>query len=137
MKHLKHMFATYLYCHCKICNIPDLFCNIQIKRLKHLSKTFETLKTWRCWRPQPTWWGTSIASNSGQGGRREQWPSVHPSIGIPAATSSWWRRGGGGGGSGGGAMNFIAVIDKVRLGHGAGLGWAWHGMGRSGGWLWR
>jgi hypothetical protein len=39
--------------------------NIQIKHLKHKSKTPETLETRRCRQPWPTWWGTTVASELG------------------------------------------------------------------------
>jgi hypothetical protein len=92
-----------------------------MKRLKHISETFETLETRRRRRPRPTWWGTAVASNVGLGGRQEQWPNVHPSVGAPTATSSWWHRGGG-------MVNVVAVTGEVgwgrgrtaRCGHGGG-----------------
>jgi hypothetical protein len=40
-----NLFATYVYNHCKICNIPIYFCNIYLKHFQH---TFETLETYAC-----------------------------------------------------------------------------------------
>ena len=48
MKHLKHMFATNVYSHCNMCNIPIYFCNIHMKHLQHYSKIYETLETYAC-----------------------------------------------------------------------------------------
>ena len=42
MKHLEQTFATYVYSHCNICNIPIYFCNVHIKHLQHISETLGT-----------------------------------------------------------------------------------------------
>ena len=46
VKHWEQTFATYVYNHCNIYNIPIYFCNIRMKQLKHTSKTTETLETY-------------------------------------------------------------------------------------------
>ena len=48
MKHWEQTFATYVYNHCNICNIPIYFCNIHLKHLQHTSETSETLKIYAC-----------------------------------------------------------------------------------------
>jgi len=44
VKHLKHTLATCVYNHCNICNIPNYFCNINVKHLQHTNETSEHLK---------------------------------------------------------------------------------------------
>jgi hypothetical protein len=46
MKNLEHTFATYVYSHCNICNIPIYFYNIYIKHFQHAYETPETLETY-------------------------------------------------------------------------------------------
>ena len=46
MKHWEQTFATYVYKHYDICNIPIYFCNIHTKHLQHISETSETLETY-------------------------------------------------------------------------------------------
>jgi hypothetical protein len=52
VKHLKHRFATCVYCH-----IPNLL-------LQHPDETFETRRRRRL---RPIWWGTAVASKLGSG----------------------------------------------------------------------
>jgi hypothetical protein len=42
------MFATLVYNHCNICNIPIYFCNIHTEHLQHTSDTSKTLETYSC-----------------------------------------------------------------------------------------
>ena len=67
---------------------PISICNIQMKQLKYKSETTETLKTQRRRWPQPTWWGTPVASKFGSGGRLGQWSNVHPRRSVQASPSS-------------------------------------------------
>jgi len=67
MQHARIVIATYAASHI-------YFCNIQTKHLKPKSGTPETRRHW--W-PQPTWWGTAVASKFGAGGRR---PVAPPTI---------------------------------------------------------
>jgi hypothetical protein len=76
-KHLKHMLATCLYCHCNICNILEILLQHLHKTLKHKSKKHVTLETQRHRWPQPTWWGTPVTSKLGLGGHQEQRPNVN------------------------------------------------------------
>jgi hypothetical protein len=42
------MFATLVYNHCNICNIPIYFCNVYMEHLQHTSDTSKTLETYSC-----------------------------------------------------------------------------------------
>jgi hypothetical protein len=61
-----------------------------MKQLKHKSETPETLETWCHLRQQPSWYGTTVASKLGLGGRREEQPSVHlgEGAGLPFLLTS-------------------------------------------------
>jgi hypothetical protein len=79
MKHWKQTFATYVYNHCNICNIPIYFCNIHLKHLQHTSKTFKTYAYNMCFQQnmaaRRAEHGTAESRLCGRGGEGGwQWP---------------------------------------------------------------